>query len=96
MTSLTQLEISISELAAAANSFTSHCQGFDTLIDYNPDKTPQPLIPDEAASEAHRARRSILSNIFKIQRLLVEPADFLQQLAIQVRVLENGGKCLCF
>ncbi len=50
-------------------------------------KTTQPLVSPEVPSEAHWGRRSIMANVIKVERLLVEVAELLQHLAAQVRLL---------
>jgi hypothetical protein len=86
MTSLTQLETHTSELAAAVKSLAEYCRNVEAPVDFAARNVPQPLVPPEASSEAHQARRSIMANVAKLQTLLGEPADFLQQLAGQVRL----------
>lgn len=88
MTSLDQLELYTSELAAAVKSLANHCRNFGTSVDStakSPLVSPS-LVPPDAPSEAHRARQSILTYLSKLRTLLSEPADFLQQLATQVRI----------
>ena len=82
MDSPTQLEAYTDELTTAVKSLASYCRNAE--IHYS---TPQLLVPPEAPGEVHRARRTILANVVKLQTLLVEPADFLQHLAGQVRSL---------
>ncbi len=86
MTSLAKLEAYTSELAAAVKSLAKYCQNVEAPSDFGNGKMPQPLVVPEAPTEAHQARRSIMANVAKLQTLLVEPADFLQQLAVQVRL----------
>lgn len=75
MDSLTQLESLARELAAAVKGLGNYCR--------NADVDPC-LVPPEAPSEAHGARRTILANVSKVQKLLDGPVDFLQRLATQV------------
>ena len=84
MNSLAQLEAYTSELAAAVKSLANCCRNVEAPVDFAARNTPQPLLPTESPSEAHRARRSIMANLVKLQTLLDEPADFLQRLAGQV------------
>lgn len=86
MASLAKLESCTSELAAAVEILAEYCQKIEAPVDIAAYDTPQPLVSPKAPSEAHRARRSIMSNIAKLQTLLGEPADFLHQLAGQVRL----------
>lgn len=86
MNNLAQLETYTSELAAAVKSLAHCCRNVETSTDVGVGSPPQPLVPPEASNETHRERRSIMANIAKIQTLLGEPADFLQQLAGQVRL----------
>ncbi|MCJ1251841.1 hypothetical protein MMC30_009079 [Trapelia coarctata] len=87
MSSLAQLEAYTSELAAAVEKVAKYCRNIEVPVDFAAGNTPQPLVPPEAPSEAHRARRSIVANVAKLQTLLAEPADFLQQLAGQNQLL---------
>ena len=54
--------------------------------------TPQLPLPVQApasttaSSDIYRARRTVLASIGKLQQLLCEPADFIQQLSVQVRL----------
>ena len=86
MTGLAKLGAHTAELNAAIETFTSHCRNMEYASDLelDPGNASQPLIPPEAPAEAHRARRPIMANIAKLQTLLAEPADFLQELARQV------------
>lgn len=81
--SVAQLEAYTSELAAAVKSLANYCRNVEAG---NTGKTPQLLVPPDAPREAQRARRAVLANVAKLQTLLGEPADFLQQLAAQVRL----------
>jgi hypothetical protein len=38
------------------------------------------------SGDIYRARRTVLASIGKLQQLLYEPADFIQQLSVQVRL----------
>ena len=75
-------ETHTTELNNAIEVLTSHCRNIERTSDFEAEakNAPQPLI----SPEAHRARRPILANIAKLQTLLVEPVDFLQELARQV------------
>ena len=90
MTSLAKLEAYTSELAAAVKSLTKYCQNVEAPFDFRVEKVPQSLIGPEASTEAYQARRSIIANVAKLQALFIEPADFLQQLAVQVRLSFDG------
>ena len=90
MTSLVQLEAYTSELAAAVKSLAISCRNVHAPVDFGAGIPPRPLVPPGAPSEARRARRSIMANLAKLQTLLDEPADFLQQLAGQVRLSSPG------
>ena len=53
--------------------------------------TPQLPLPVQApasttSGDIYRARRTVLASIGKLQQLLYEPADFIQQLSVQVRL----------
>lgn len=85
MTSLAQLEACTNDVATAVQSLADYCWNFEGPVEVAAGNTPQPLVPPEAPSEAHQTRRSILANVAKLQTLLYEPADFIQQLAAQVR-----------
>ena len=86
MTGWAQLEAQMAELNASIETLTNHCRDIEITSDFEAEagSAPQPLIPPEAPAEAHRARRPIMANIAKLQTLLAEPADFLQELARQV------------
>ena len=86
MNSLAQLEAYTSDLAAAVKRLIHYCRNVEVPANFAVGKPPQPLVPPEAPSEAHRERRSIITNLAKLQTLLGEPVDFLQQLARQVRL----------
>lgn len=77
-----QLEAYGNELTAAVNALVrlrANASGD------SPASLPQPLISADAPNQAHHARRSIKANIAKLQVLIDEPIDFLQQLVAQVR-----------
>ena len=85
MTSLAQLENYTNELSAAVKTLANHSRNVeDSSVDFAGGSPPKPLLRPDAPSEAHRARRSVLSVVAKLQTLLGEPADFLQQLSRQV------------
>ena len=77
-------ETNTTEHNTAIEVLTSPCQNNERTSDFEVEanNAPQPLI----SPEAHRARRPIMANIAKLQTLLVEPVDFLQELARQVRL----------
>jgi hypothetical protein len=76
---LGQLQSYLNELSSAAKIITDHC------LDTNVSLAPHISIPNNVPSEVHRARRSLLAVTTRLQTLLAEPADFIQQLASQVR-----------
>lgn len=76
---LGQLQSYVNELTSAAKIVTDHCPEAN-IISKN-----HITIPSNAPSEVHRARRNLLAVASKLQTLLAEPADFIQQLASQVR-----------
>lgn len=84
MTSSVQLEAYADELAAAVRILTDYCRNAEVSVDLAAGNAPQSLVPPDAPSETHKARRSIMANVAKLRILLSEPADFLQQLAVQV------------
>lgn len=84
MTSLIQLETSTGEIVAAVKSLTDYCRHVEAPVEFAVGNAPQSPVPPEAPSEVHKARRSIMAHIAKLQTLLSEPADFLQRLAVQV------------
>ena len=86
MTGRARLEAHTTELNAAMKTLTRHCRNIEATSDVEVEagNAPQPLVPPEAPVEVHRARRPIMANIAKLQTLLAEPADFLQELARQV------------
>ena len=84
MTSSAQLEACASELSTAVKILADYCRNAEAPVEFAAGNAPQPLVPPDAPSETHKARRSIMANVAKLQILLSEPADFLQQLAVQV------------
>lgn len=89
MTGRARLEAHTTELNAAMKTLTRHCRNIEATSDVEVEagNAPQPLVPPEAPVEVHRARRPIMANIAKLQTLLAEPADFLQELARQIQLL---------
>ena len=85
MTNFAQLEAHIDEIATAVKSLVEYGRNIEAPTDFLTGSTSPSLVPPEAFSEAHRARRSIMANVAKLPTLLAEPTDFLQQLAVQVR-----------
>lgn len=87
---LDQLEDEINVLAAAGRALIAHCRNVPQDVATGgslrfPKKSRIP--PDRAFDDARESRRSILSQVSRIQVLLQEPADFLQQLAKQNQML---------
>ncbi len=80
---LSQIESCANELARAAKSLSEYCQS-TRASDAEPLATGFPSVPPDGPSQAHRARRSILANVAKLQNLISEPAHFLEQLTSQV------------
>ena len=85
MSNLTHLEEYANELVAAVNNLANCCRNGKTSVDFAAGKLSPAFVPPESSPEMHRTRRTIKANIAKLQRLLEEPVDFLQQLAVQVR-----------
>lgn len=85
MSSLAQLEAYTSELVAAAQRLTHYCRNYEAPVDLAAGDAPPPLVPPNAPSEVHRARRSMMASLAKLQTVLGEPEDFVHQLAGQVR-----------
>ncbi|KAI1493818.1 O-methyltransferase family protein [Biscogniauxia mediterranea] len=81
MKSLNQLENYTSELATAAKDLADLCR------DAGLGSTPALTLPRDAPLEVHRARRNVLAAVARVQTLLAEPADFIQQLASQNQLL---------
>lgn len=84
MSGLAQLEAYASDLSAAVKNLANYCRNVENPGGFTAENVLQPLVLPEAPTEVHQARRSILANVAKLQLLLDEPADFLQQLAKQV------------
>lgn len=78
MTTWPQLEAYTTELVAAVTTLISQCQNVDDGSGVD--------VPPEAALEARWARRTTMANIAKLQTLLVEPVDLLQELARRVGI----------
>lgn len=81
MTSLSQLETYTNDLSAAAKILADHGRDADVGLG------PHLSVAINAPWEVHRARRNILAILARLQMLLVEPTDFIQHLASQVRPL---------
>ncbi len=79
---LTQIENCADELARAAKSLAEYCQA--RVSDAAEPSTGFPSVAPDGPSPAHRARRSILANVAKLQNLISEPGHSLEQLASQV------------
>ena len=75
---LIQLVTWSNELAIAVKTLGDHCPGHSTTL------RPHLTIINTAPSEADRTRRNILSIATRLQKLLAEPAEFIQHLASQV------------
>ena len=80
---LTQIENCADELARAAKSLAEYCQA-SRVSDAAEPSAGFPSVAPDGPSPAHRARRSILANVAKLQNLISEPGYFLEQLASQV------------
>ena len=81
-----QLEACKAELNAAMEILSNHCQNPEGVIESEAENTPQPLILPGAPVEVRRARRTIKTGITKLQILLDEPADCVQELSRQVSI----------
>ena len=79
MTGWAELEAHTAELNAAIETLISQSRNSDETRNAS-----QPLVPPESPAQVHRARRTIMANLAKLQTLFAEPADFLQELARQV------------
>ncbi|PYI14342.1 hypothetical protein BO99DRAFT_345279 [Aspergillus violaceofuscus CBS 115571] len=84
MAYLAQLEAVSRDLSAAVEELASHCRhgGIDSL-----GVRPPQLLPTGAPPDVHRARESALASLTKLQVMLAEPTDLLQNLAGQVQLL---------
>ncbi|KAL8830461.1 MAG: hypothetical protein Q9191_001423 [Dirinaria sp. TL-2023a] len=81
MTSSSQLETWTSDLAVAAKTLDDHYRGDGTA------SPSHSAITNVSPFEADRARRNILAITTRLQTLLAEPAEFIQQLASQNQLL---------
>lgn len=81
MITLSQLETYIDDLSAAAKILADHGRDADVGLG------PHLSVPTDAPWEVHRARRNVLAILARLRILLVEPTDFIQHLASQVRPL---------
>jgi hypothetical protein len=88
MSLLDKLEAYVNELSNAAITLTNYCRNVQGYAVGQPSK---PFLSAKAPSEVHLARWAILSSVTKLQVLLSEPADFLQQLATQVCSSSSGN-----
>jgi hypothetical protein len=80
---LAQIESCANELARAAKSLAEYCQSTRAS---DADLFPGfPSVPPDGPSQAHRARRSILATVAKLQNLISDPVHFLEQLTSHVR-----------
>lgn len=81
------LEATCNELATAVHSLVRQCRHVDagaTDLLGGGGAVPQPLVPPKAPGDALHTRRHIMVMITRLQLLFAEPADMLQQLAMQV------------
>jgi hypothetical protein len=78
-----QLQIYVNELNNAAKTLTDYCSEVNINSDFHISMS------NNAPSEVHRARRNVLAIASRLQTLLAEPADFIPQLATQVRHLSS-------
>jgi len=79
-----KLKAYTADLINALETLTNYCQNCETATDIENGNTQQLLVPSEAPAEVHCARKSVMTNISRLQRLLTEPLDFLQDIAKQV------------
>lgn len=87
MNGLAELEACTSEVALAVKRLADYCRNVEAPYDMTASSIPQPLVLPEAPNEAHGVRRSIVTNLARLQTMLGEPADFLQHLAYHVGFL---------
>ena len=78
MSSLRQLQTHTNDLAVAAKTLAEHCR--DTGVG----STLHLTVPVDAPCEVHRARRNVLAIVARLQTLLAQPVDLIQQLSSQV------------
>lgn len=88
---LTQLERYTNNLAASVKVLSDQMR--DAGLQSSPGAQTASIwsashlaIPPDAPYEVHHARRSVLTNITKLQTLLMGPDDLIQNLASQVRI----------
>lgn len=78
MDRLAQLESHCGQLSAAAKKLIEYRHSIDAASD-------QALTSPEAAHEVQKAKATILASVASVKKLVAGPADFLQELAFQVR-----------
>lgn len=84
MSLLDKFEAYVNELSNAAITLANYCRNVQSRGDCAVEQPSQPFLSAKAPSQVHLARWAILSSVTKLQVLLSEPADFIQQLATQV------------
>jgi hypothetical protein len=86
MAGYTELEACANELAAAAKSLATDWQRGDFPAQFGSGNPPSSILPPDAPDHVRRAQRSIIANASKMQVMIGQPADFLQRLALYVRL----------
>ena len=74
------------ELAAAAKSLAADWRHCDLSGHSATGKSPYSTFLPNAPEHVRRAHRTIIINTSRIQVMLSQPADFLQRLALHVRI----------
>ena len=80
----TNLKLALDHLASYSQRTIASTAPAQNVEQERESRSLQPSVPLEAAAEAHRARRQILSITGQLQDLLSEPTDIIQRLARQV------------
>ncbi|KAK4119020.1 O-methyltransferase family protein [Parathielavia appendiculata] len=84
---LAEIESCANELSHAAKTLAEYCQTAQTQVSDSDSSTGLPSVAPDRPSQAHRARKSILASVARLQNLIAEPGRFLEQLASQNQLL---------
>ena len=79
MTTLSELEIASNDLVAAATTFAERCR------DVNASSNSPQVFTEDISYEMREVMKKVLASMAQLRTLLTQPADFIKNLASQVR-----------
>lgn len=88
--SLPPLQTYVNEISAAAETLTAYCAENSLPHPAFDPEAPSTIVPPSAPLDVQAARQKIIASSTRIQQVVLEPTEYLPNLAINVRLVSCG------